>query len=76
MKSLPLGHHVRRIETNWQPADRLHDFQADFALMLGAGFADPDYAAALAARRIFIEDKLDYLAALSEETSAQPETFL
>jgi hypothetical protein len=53
----------------------LYDFQADFAVVLGAGFADPDHAAALANGRVFIEDKFDHLAALNMETSAQPETY-
>jgi hypothetical protein len=72
----PLGHRVRRIETKWQPADQLLNFQADFALKLGAGFADPDHAAALADRRKLIEDKLDHLAALKVEASTHPETSL
>jgi hypothetical protein len=54
---------------------RLDGFQADFSLLLGTGFADPDYAAALGAERLFIEDKFDHLAAPKVETSAQPETF-
>ena len=55
--------------------DRLNGFQADFSLLLGAGFADPDHAAALGAGRLFIEDKFDHLAAPKVENSAQPETF-
>ena len=55
--------------------DRLNGFQADFSLLLGAGFADPDHAAALGAGRLFIEDKFDHLAAPKIETSAQSETF-
>ena len=42
--------------------------------MLGVAFADPDHAAALADGRVFIEDKLDHLAAPKVETFAQPET--
>src|SRR6266849_4679123 len=57
------------------PDDRLDGFQAGFSFMLGAGFADPDHAAALGAGRLFIEDKFDHLAAPKVETSAQPETF-
>jgi hypothetical protein len=55
--------------------DRLDGFQADFSLLLGAGSADPDHTAALDARRLFIENNFDHLAALKFETSAQPETF-
>jgi hypothetical protein len=43
--------------------------------MLGAGFADPDHAAALGAERTFIKDKFDRLAAPNIERSAQPESF-
>jgi hypothetical protein len=43
--------------------DRLEGFQADFSLLLGASFADPDHVAALGAGRLFIEDKFDHLAA-------------
>ncbi len=57
------------------PDDRLDGFQADFSLLLGAGFADPDHAAALGAGRLFVEDKFDHLAVPKIETSAQPETF-
>ena len=57
------------------PDDCLRGFQADFSLLLGTGFADPDHAAALGAERLFIEDKFDHLAAPKVETSAQPETF-
>jgi hypothetical protein len=55
--------------------DRLHGFQADFSLLLGASFADPDHAAALGAGHVFIEDKFDHLAAPKVETPAQPEAF-
>jgi len=55
--------------------DRLDGFQADFSLLLGASFADPDHAAALRAGHLFVEDKFDHLAAPKVETSAQPETF-
>jgi len=57
------------------PDDRLHGFQADFSLLLGADFADPDYAAALGVGRLFIEDKFHHLAAPKVEISAQPEAF-
>ncbi len=57
------------------PDDRLDGFQADFSLLLGAGFADPDHTAALGAGRLFIEDNFDQLATPKVETSAQPETF-
>jgi hypothetical protein len=57
------------------PGGRLDGLQADFSFLLGAGFADPDHAAALGAGRLFIEDKFDHLAAPKLETSAQPETF-
>jgi hypothetical protein len=57
------------------PDDRLDGFQADFSLLLGAGFADPDYATALGARSLFVEDKFKHLAAPKVETSAQPEAF-
>src|SRR5712664_1635627 len=60
---------------HWRSADRLDGFQADFSLLLGARFADPDHAAALGAGHLFIEDNFDHLAALKGETSAQPETF-
>jgi len=55
--------------------DRLDGFQADFSLLLRAGFADPDHAAALGAGRLFFEDKFDHLAAHKVETYAQPKTF-
>lgn len=54
---------------------RLACFQADFSFLLGAGFANPGHGAALGDGSVFIEDKLDYLAAPKVETSAQPETF-
>ncbi|OLB21861.1 MAG: hypothetical protein AUH16_01245 [Acidobacteria bacterium 13_2_20CM_57_7] len=38
---------------------RLSGFQADFAFLLGASFADPDHAAALEDGRIFIEDNMN-----------------
>jgi len=50
-------------------------FQPDFSLLLGAHFADPDYATALGARRFLIEDKFDHLTAPKVETSTQSETF-
>jgi len=55
--------------------NRLDGFQADFSFLFGAGFADPDHAAALGAGRLFVEDKFDHLAAPKVETSAQPEAF-
>jgi hypothetical protein len=54
---------------------RLNSFQADFTLLLGAGFADPDHTAALRAGGFFIDNKFDQLAAPKVETSAQPEAF-
>ena len=57
------------------PNDRLQGFQADFSILLGASFADPDHAAALRAGHLFVEDKFDHLAAPKVETSAQPEAF-
>lgn len=54
---------------------RLAGFQTDFVFLLGASFADPDHAAALKDGRVFIDDKLDHLAAPEVETSAQPITF-
>jgi hypothetical protein len=53
----------------------LDGFQADFSLLLGARFADPDHVAPHGANRVFIEDNFDQLAAPNVETSAQPETF-
>jgi hypothetical protein len=61
---------VRQVVVRQVPDDRLNVFQANFSLLLGAGFADPDYFAALAARRVFVEDKFDHLAALELQTSA------
>jgi hypothetical protein len=55
--------------------DRLHDLQADFSLLLGTGFANPDHAASLGVGRLFVEDKFDHLAAPKVETCAQPEAF-
>ncbi len=65
-----------RLDTNRpaKSADRLDGFQPEFTFVLGVGFADPDHAAPLADGRVFIEDKLDHLAAPNVETSAQPET--
>ncbi len=57
------------------PDDRLNGLQADFSLLLGADFADPDNAAAFGGGCLFIEDKFHHLAAPKGETSAQPETF-
>ena len=45
-----------------QSADRLDDFQADFACLLGADFADPDHAAAHGVERLLVEDEFDRLA--------------
>jgi hypothetical protein len=58
-----------------QSADRLDGFQSDFSFLLGASFADPDYAAAHGAERVFIEDNIDHLAAPKVGSSAQPEAF-
>jgi len=55
-----------------QSADRLDGFQADFALVLGSSFADPDHAAAHGRERVWIEDNFHHLAASQMETSAQP----
>ena len=55
--------------------DYLDGFQADFALLLGAGFADPDHATPLGAGRLFVEDKFDHLTTPQVETSTQPEAF-
>jgi hypothetical protein len=57
------------------PDDRLDGFQADFSLLLGARFANPDDAAALGAGGLLIEDKFDHFAAPKVETTAQPEFF-
>jgi hypothetical protein len=54
---------------------RLARFEADISFLLGASFADPDYAAALGAERVLIEDKFDHLAAPKMETTAQPKSF-
>jgi hypothetical protein len=54
---------------------RLAGFESDFTFLLGAGFANPDHGATFGDGRVFIEDKLDYLAAPKVENSAQPETF-
>jgi hypothetical protein len=50
-------------------------FQAGFSFLLGTGFANPDYGAALGDGRVFVEDKLDHLAAPKVQTSAQAKTF-
>jgi hypothetical protein len=54
---------------------RLDSFEANFAFLLGARFADPDDPAALGVGRVFIEDKFDNLTAPEVETSAHPVTF-
>ena len=63
----------------WRPKgnllNRLDGFQADFSFLLGAAFANPDHAATRGAKRVFIGDKFDHLAALKVENSPQPETF-
>jgi hypothetical protein len=51
----------------------LDGLEADFSFLFGAGFADPDYAAALWGGRLFVEDKFDDLATPNVESSAQPE---
>jgi len=55
-------------------SDRLDGFHADFSFLLGPSFADPDHAAPHGAKRVFIEDNFDHVAAPKVETSAQPET--
>ena len=51
-------------------------FQADFSLLPGASFADPDHAASLGVGHLVVEDKFDHLAPPNKvETSAQPEAF-
>ena len=50
-------------------------FQSDLSFLLGASFADPNRSAVLKDGRVFIEDKLDHLAAPEVETSAEPKTF-
>ena len=56
------------------PDERLGAFESDFSILLGAGFADPDYTTAHGGKRVFIEDKFYGLAAPKVKTSAQPET--
>jgi hypothetical protein len=57
------------------PNDRLGGFQPDFSRLLGAGFANPDHAAALGFEGLLIEDKFDPLPAPKVETSTQSEAF-
>ena len=56
------------------PDDRLDGFQTDFSFLLGAGFADPDHAAAQGVAWVLVQDDFDYLPAPKAETTAQPET--
>lgn len=53
--------------------DSLYGLQANFAFLLGACFADPDYVAAHGGERVLIQDDFDYLTAPQSETSAHPE---
>ncbi len=62
------------VTTLWT-SNRLDSFQANFAFLLGAGFADPDHPAALGVGHVFIEDKFDNLTAPEVETSTHAETF-
>jgi len=50
--------------------------EADFAVLLGAGFADPDHAAADSIQFIIAGYDLDELPALQPETAAEAETAL
>jgi hypothetical protein len=52
----------------------LHRFEADLALLLGAGFADPYYTAAHRAQRVLVQDKFDYLSASQVEIPVEPES--
>jgi hypothetical protein len=49
---------------------RLDHFQADFSLLLGTSFADPDHAASLGVGHVFVENKFDHLAAPKIKTSS------
>ena len=51
----------------------LNGFQANFTFLLGAEFADPDYAATHGVEWVLIEDDFDNFAAPQMETSAQME---
>ncbi len=52
----------------------LHRFEAGFALLLGAGFADPYHAAAHGAQRVLVQDKFDHLSAPQVKMPVEPES--
>ena len=52
----------------------LHRFEAGFALLLGAGFADPYDAAAHGAQWILVQDELDHLSAPQVKMPVEPES--
>src|SRR5258708_39776431 len=52
-----------------------HRFEAGFALLLGAGFADPYHAAAHGAQRVLVQDKFDHLSAPQVKMPVEPEPF-
>ena len=53
----------------------LHRFEAGFALLLGAGFADPYHAAAHGAQGVLVQDEFDHLSASQVEMPVEPEPF-
>lgn len=51
----------------------LHGFEADLAFLFGAGFADPDHAAADGIQFIVAGDDLDHLPSPEPEAASQAE---
>jgi len=49
----------------------LEGFEADLAILLGAGFADPDHAAAAGVQFVVAGNDLDELAASQPEAAAE-----
>jgi hypothetical protein len=63
------------VDRGWYPPAS-HRFQASFAFLLRARFADPHHAASHRAQRVLIQDQLDRLPASQPEISVQPEPAL
>ncbi len=55
-----IGRHLAGMAAEGQSADPLNGFRADFALVVGAGFSDPDHAAAHGVERVLIHDNFDH----------------
>jgi hypothetical protein len=61
---------MQKAESGWLV---LKGFEADLAFLLGAGFADPDHAAADGIQFVIARDDLDQLSAFEPEAASEAE---